>query len=204
MITSRVTLDNNKNFINSPLKLIDSSSDSNSLIQINLSPSKIISNDNINDNSVILLSKSMFITPKKQLNNINNPTTPEMSQIEKQITFAPKKNPNKPKRIYPLLDKDNYLTYGLHKNLNPSPSSSCSSKLCHKYLPLKYKNDENYKLKLFKFIRPSKFFDTKTTTCKYAEYKRDSLKFDGNITKYENMLCIKKKHKFLTVGLELL
>ena len=133
MLTSRVTLDDNQSLMNSPLKLIDSSHDSNSLIQINISPSKFYSHDNVNDNSVIVLSKNMFITPKKQLNNISNPTTPEMSQIENQITFAPKKNPNRPKRVYPLLDKENYLTYGLHKNLNPSPSSSCNNIIFTKF-----------------------------------------------------------------------
>jgi hypothetical protein len=139
-----------------------------------------------------------MLTYRVNLNTTENKSTKKhfTNSNQKPFTVLPFSPKNKRYFHYKhLLDKSNYLTYGLHKNLNSSPSSQFPNLISHEYLPLQYKNDEQYKLKLYKFIRPSKFSDSRTATCKYAEYSRNALHFDGNITKYENMFCVYRKHK---------
>lgn len=90
----------------------------------------------------------------------------------------------------------NYLYYGLHKNLNSNPASP--SDISHEFLPLKYKNDENYKIKLFKFLRKPQNSNCKTDSCKFAQYFNFNRYCNGNLTTFDNKYNLVKSKKIIS------
>jgi hypothetical protein len=127
----------------------------------------------------------------------------EVPQIESKklnCTFG-KKTINKINNLNNSKENCNedYLKYNLHKNLDSKPSSY--SKILHEYLPEKYKNNEKYKLNLFKYLRKPSISNNKSLSCKNALYKEYLEKFDGNITKnnINEYYIIKKKIKYFHV-----
>ena len=126
----------------------------------------------------------------------------EVPQIESKklnCTFG-KKTINKINNLNNSKENCNedYLKYNLHKNLDSKPSSY--SKILHEYLPEKYKNNEKYKLNLFKYLRKPSISNNKSLSCKNALYKEYLEKFDGNITKnnINEYYIIKKKNKIFS------
>jgi hypothetical protein len=72
-----------------------------------------------------------------------------------------------------FVPNNQYLQYGLEYNLS-TPNIHNLENTTHMYLPYKHKDNENYKMKLFKFLRKPQLKDTKTDTCKYIGYRKFS------------------------------
>lgn len=119
---------------------------------------------------------------------------PKSPLMSKETKFTLKK---KIIKLNNINEDKNYLNYGLHRNLNSNPSSP--SDILHRYLPLKYKNNEKYKEKLLKYLRLPKNPNCKTDFCKLpSNYSitNEASCFDGNITKYEKENELKRKEYF--------
>ena len=156
--------------------------------QINIDSQKIIKELQTQYQNI----KTPINQNKPQFPNINNSQIKiEVPKIETKIkllnTFG-KKTLNKNSKKSNLNDSSesfdeeyDYLKFNLHKNLESKPSSP--SKINHEFLPEKYKNNEKYKINLFKYLRNPSISNNKSLSCKYALYKKKCEKFDGNITK---------------------
>ena len=170
--------------------------------QINIDSQKIIKELQTQYQNI----KTPINQNKPQFPNINNSQIKiEVPKIETKIkllnTFG-KKTLNKNSKKSNLNDSSesfdeeyDYLKFNLHKNLESKPSSP--SKINHEFLPEKYKNNEKYKINLFKYLRNPSISNNKTLSCKYALYKKQCEKFDGNITKnnLNEYFILKKKIK---------
>jgi hypothetical protein len=74
------------------------------------------------------------------------------------------------------------------------------SKVTHQYLPYNLKDNENYKSRLFRFLRKPGLSDTKTDTHKIKPRKFSELygkivfnKLDGNVTKFYSLFNMKRR-----------
>ena len=126
--------------------------------QINIDSQKIIKELQTQYQNI----KTPINQNKPQFPNINNSQIKiEVPKIETKIkllnTFG-KKTLNKNSKKSNLNDSSesfdeeyDYLKFNLHKNLESKPSSP--SKINHEFLPEKYKNNEKYKINLFKYLR---------------------------------------------------
>ena len=173
--------------------------------QINIDSQKIIKELQTQYQNI----KTPINQNKPQFPNINNSQIKiEVPKIETKIkllnTFG-KKTLNKNSKKSNLNDSSesfdeeyDYLKFNLHKNLESKPSSP--SKINHEFLPEKYKNNEKYKINLFKYLRNPSISNNKTLSCKYALYKKQCEKFDGNITKnnLNEYFILKKKIKIFS------
>lgn len=65
----------------------------------------------------------------------------------------------------------NYKEYGLHRN-NTSELSQNSEGVYHEYLPKEYYNNEQYKYKLFEYLRDISIPRLKSENCKAAIYMK--------------------------------
>ncbi len=91
----------------------------------------------------------------------------------------------------------NYKDYNLVKNCYADLKSTSP---IHRFLPYCYKNDEKYKMRLFKFIKEGKFENSRSATGKYFHFLNNEMKFNKNIIKKnsfitENDYFINKKIK---------
>jgi len=144
---------------------------SNSEINDDVSDSEVSSNDE----SILIRSPSLAKTHKREFKDL----------FQGKITFQNikfNKNLKSPLNVW--------KSFGLVQNddIPTSPSNHT-----HNLLPLKYKNDEKYKSRLFKFLRKPQIPHNKTETCKFVKFRKYSERFDGNISKYYDSLGMKMR-----------
>ena len=173
--------------------------------QINIDSQKIIKELQTQYQNI----KTPINQNKPQFPNINNSQIKiEVPKIETKLkslnTFG-KKTLNKNSKKSNLNDSSesfdeeyDYLKFKLHKNIESKSSSP--TKINHEFLPEKYKNNEKYKINLFKYLRNPSISNNKSLSCKYALYKKKCEKFDGNITKnnLNEYFILKKKIKIFS------
>jgi len=173
--------------------------------------------ENFSDKSIIQNEKKDYIKFEYLLsedsdsssleNNHNSKLSENKSSTEKSIIPFKKKKitlSNIRNKI-PINSKDNfkynkeeyYKDYNLIKNCYSD--LKCSSPI-HQFLPYCYKNDEKYKIRLFKFIKDGKFENSRSATGKYFHFLNNELKFNKNIINKnyfitENDYFINKKKK---------
>ena len=133
---------------------------------------------------------SSSIISKESNELIKKNTTPRFEQIESNIkNDINNKNINITNSQFSFSEKSgnssiNYLNYNLHENLEKSKYNK--SEIYHLYLPKKYKDDEQYKSNLYKYLK-EKF------------YKNNVMRDRGNKTKIleinNNFSKIDKKKK---------
>lgn len=115
-----------------------------------------------------------------------------------------KRNLNLIKEESEIYGKD-FEDYNLDHNSDLEPSSP--SLLTHKFLPSNYKDKENYKQNLFKFLRKPEYPDFKTDTCKQQFYRNSrqleskiiikiNIFVDNNLIKFNSIYGIKRKKVF--------
>lgn len=121
--------------------------------------------------------------------NSNSSLTPEKKTDEKKaevdediLSFKENKNAV----FWERFNKESYLDYHLKKNPDYLKEGK-SSRVFHPFLPKEYKNDENYKVNLFNYIRDVRIPPAKTQSCKQATYLSSCLSFDSNLCKYEKL-----------------
>lgn len=124
--------------------------------------------------------------------------SPSVARTDSGINniFAPKNILNGKLTFHNIKLNNNLRSPGTYKKFGLSLNSEIPlspSDQTHKYLPLKYKNDEKYKSRLFKFLRKPQIPHNKTETCKFVKFKKHSDNFDGNISKYYNSLGMKMR-----------
>ena len=133
---------------------------------------------------------SSSIISKESNELIKKNTTPRFEQIESNIkNDINNKNINITNSQFSFSEKSgnssiNYLNYNLHENLEKSKYNK--SEIYHLYLPKKFKDDEQYKSNLYKYLK-EKF------------YKNNVMRDRGNKTKIleinNNFSKIDKKKK---------
>ena len=133
---------------------------------------------------------SSSIISKESNELIKKNTTPRFEQIKSNIkNDINNKNINITNSQFSFSEKSgnssiNYLNYNLHENLEKSKYNK--SEIYHLYLPKKYKDDEQYKSNLYKYLK-EKF------------YKNNVMRDRGNKTKIleinNNFSKIDKKKK---------
>ena len=165
MLTSRVTftLDATSDSKNQLKKTKDSQ-----MIQMNIEPQKEpqplqVKPDNVKDISIDKISWSPSSSESSSDNeHIDNA----------KITFSKHKKLDKK-----VLSK----SYGLERNLLTRPSSP--SDLSHLYLPIYHKDDENYKAKLYGYLKKQNRYSYQTDCGKNALYKKYPLKINEQLNK---------------------
>lgn len=142
-------------------------------------------------------------SPYLQMNMINEDSSKPQITLHKEIIEDNFSVNNQSPTKFTFCSRDRtkpaYLEYGLHKNYEID--SSDSPKVLHEFLPTKYKDDEDYKIKLFKYLRKSENSNNKTDSCSLARYLKFTETYDGNLTKFENFSNVpfyKKKKKSLS------
>lgn len=157
---------------------------------------------NFSKESTIINEKKQYVKFEYSLSEDDN----SISSENKNTNINEKKNSTE-KNIFPLkkkkttlsdirkkniidsrensMNKENYLDFNLVKNC--FADLKCSSPI-HKYLPYCYKNDEKYKMKLFKFIKDGKFENSRSLGGKYFCYLNNELKFNKNIIKKDSFI----------------
>lgn len=162
MITSRVTftLDAPSDSKNQLKKTKDSR-----MIQMNIEPLKDapplqVEPDNVKDISIDKISWSSSSSESSDNEHIDNA----------KITFS------KHKKIKALSK-----SYGLERNLLTRPSSP--SDLSHLYLPIYHKDDENYKAKLYGYLKKQNRYSYQTDCGKNALYKKYPLEINEQLNK---------------------
>lgn len=89
-----------------------------------------------------------------------------------------------------LKNPKDFTEYRLTRSQAPvSPSN-----ITHDYLPLRYKDDEKYKKRLFDYLRKPEFTSLKTETYKFStNHRKFSHAFDGNLTKFYEKTGMKRR-----------
>lgn len=165
-----------------------------------------VNKSNPNEEIITNLNPSILNTPKKEKkqkgrsnSSSKSNKTSNRSPLEgtSQIIPVSKRSKSKllPRRKYPCeISKFTPEDYGLFKNpyferIVKDPN--CRSKMiCHRYLPPKYRNDDQYKGKLVNFIRSKRLPSGKTDKCKQALFLEQAQKFDGNLSTYGESLLL--------------
>ena len=134
---------------------------------------------------------------KKNSKISENKTSTEKSIIpfrKKKITLSNirKNNPMNSKDTFQNNKEVNYKDYNLIKNCYADLKSSSP---IHQFLPYCYKNDEKYKMRLFKFIKDGKFENSRSTSGKYFHFLNDEMKFNKNIIKKNSFITEKDYFK---------
>ncbi len=131
--------------------------------------------------------KSLLISTP-QFTSDNSKVQVQINKNNSQFSFSNENNEDKTNNS----DSLNYLDFNLHENIDSSNKKSEMNidELCHIYLPKKYKDDEDYKSRLYKYL-------------KYETEKNYSNAFKGIKTKIlspkNNLYKIKKRKKLFSV-----
>ena len=155
------------------------------------------SEDEFSDNS--LIEEELFTGAESSVENIlirspsvagdqqsSNPE--EKSLLHGKLTFKNIKfNNNNTNNVNSV---QTYKKFGLSLRIDMPHSPSSQT---HRFLPLKYKNDEKYKARLFKFLRKPQNPHNRTETCKFQKFRKHSEHFDGNMSKYYDSLGMKMR-----------
>jgi len=95
-------------------------------------------------------------TPQFIKNKLPISITFKKNQSNSQFSFSNENNNNTIDKV-DTPDTLNYLDFHLHENINISSKNKNSTlnedNLCHIYLPKKYKDDEEYKSRLYKYLK---------------------------------------------------
>ena len=95
-------------------------------------------------------------TPQFIKNKFPITITFQKNQANSQFSFSNENNNNTIDKV-DTPDTLNYLDFHLHENINISSKNKNSTlnedHLCHIYLPKKYKDDEEYKSRLYKYLK---------------------------------------------------
>lgn len=147
--------------------------------------------NNLSINNIQKTSISSISKETKELTAKNS--TPKFRQTQSPIRIKVNNNNSQ----FSFSEKDinnnsvNYLDFNLHENI--SSKGNRNEDICHIYLPKKYKDDENYKLNLYKFLkvesRKSGAACEKGIKTKIIEAKTDLAK----LSKRKKSYSVKKK-----------
>ena len=153
------------------------------------SPTKTIKSfSNDTNEQTPIISTPQFIKNKFPIT-----ITFQKNQANSQFSFSNENNNNTIDNV-DTPDTLNYLDFHLHENINISSKNKNSTlnedNLCHIYLPKKYKDDEEYKSRLYKYL--------KYETEKNYPYPLNGIK-TKNISPKNNLSKIPKRKRLISV-----
>lgn len=175
----------------------------NNEINENIPPTRMkqfINNSIIPTNSKQKLSSSKISKNQKEISIMN--CTPKFNQADSLKTIDTNKNViNENNSIFSFSEKEdinnnsvNYLNFHLHENIERSKCKK--DDICHLYLPKKYKDDEQYKSNLYKYLKIKNYKNNimfnKGIKTQILEPKINFPKFPG-ISKKKKIYSVKKK-----------
>ena len=133
-----------------------------------------------------LIKDNIFISSSSMKIELNAPPLEEKPLIQGKLSFTNIKFNNNNK----IKSPKTYKKFGLSVRVDMPNSPSDQT---HRFLPLKYKNDEKYKTRLFKYLRKPQNPHNKTETCKFVKFNKHSQHFDGNMSKYYDSFGMKMR-----------